>query len=293
MPELPEVTTFIAKIVEHVLNKKIIRVNVYNDKLIKNSTKQEFINFFLDESFIRINRKGKFIIFFLTNNKSFVLHLRMEGKIIFHKHNDPLLNNHNLVTWYFANDEELRYYDTRMFGTMEIYYGNPFELCPSLKKLGKEPFDDDFNWEYIKNGFLAHKKTMLKPLLLDQSIIAGIGNIYADEILFACKLNPTAFPTSLTDEDYKNIAYYTKEILLKAIKAKGTTVSSYGFDRSFHKGNYQKYLQVHTRENLPCYSCGTMIKKTTVNGRGTYYCPNCQSEIVETKQKRRMKKDKE
>lgn len=290
MPELPEVTTFIANIAKSILNKKIIAIKVYNDKLIKNASKEEFIKFFLDESFIKIKRKGKFIIFFLSNDKSFVLHLRMEGKIIYHHHNDPMLNNHNLVTWFFNDDEELRYYDTRMFGTMEIYHGDPYTQCPGLIKIGKEPFEEGFNAQYIKQAFLAHKKTMLKPLLLDQSIIAGIGNIYADEILFACKLNPTALPTSLTDNDFENIVKYTKEILLKAIKANGTTVSSYEFDRSFHSGSYQKYLKVHTRNNLPCYECNTLVKKTTVNGRGTYYCPKCQGEIVEKKKVNRHKK---
>lgn len=279
MPELPEVTTFISKISQHVLNKKIINVFVYNDKLLKNSSSKEFIDFFIGEEIKKIQRKGKYIIFFLTNNKSFVLHLRMEGKIIFHHHNDKKINNHNLVTWIFNNDEELRYYDTRMFGTMDIYYGDPYTQNAGLIKIGLEPFDSAFNWEYVRDKFLKHKKTMLKVLLLDQTIIAGIGNIYADEILFACKLNPVALPISLAEKDYKNIVYYTKEILLKAIKDKGTTIASYQFDGESHTGNYQSKLKVHRREGQKCYICKNIINKTVVNGRGTYYCSSCQDKI--------------
>ncbi|MBO7085000.1 hypothetical protein J6W20_03695 [bacterium] len=115
---------------------------------------------------------------------------------------------------------------------------------------------------------------------MDQSIIAGIGNIYASEICFACKLSPYLLPNQLTDEDYKNIVKYTKEILSDAIKYKGTTVSSYAYDSKNHAGNYQSKLKVYGRQGKPCYVCGTPIEKTEIDGRGTYFCPHCQHVII-------------
>ncbi len=288
MPELPEVTTFINNIKDKIINKKIIDIIINNNKVIKNATNKEFKEFFMNEKFLKIERKGKYFIFFLSNNKSFVLHLRMEGKIIFHLKNDPLLNSHNLVTWIFDNNEELRYYDTRLFGTMHIYYSDPYLNDKSLSKVGLEPFDDKCDLNYLKNKMQKHPKTNLKTLLLDQSIIAGIGNIYADEILFACKLNPTWTIIKLNDEDYLNIINNTKMILNNAIKANGTTVASYSFDNHFNIGKFQEQLKVHTRNNLPCYECKNLIKKTKLNGRGTYYCSSCQGEVY----KKSIKKHK-
>ncbi|MBQ5492361.1 MAG: DNA-formamidopyrimidine glycosylase [Mycoplasmataceae bacterium] len=279
MPELPEVTTFINNIKKDVLNKIINNVIVYNPKILKNANEVYFTNFFKDEVINDIQRKGKYIIFSLSHNKSFVLHLRMEGKIIFHHHDDKLLNNHNLVTWFFADNNELRYYDTRMFGTMHIYEGDAYLQDKSLKKVGLEPFQKEFNAKYLINAMKSHPKKALKTLLLDQSIIAGIGNIYADEILYACKLNPTLTISELKENDYENLVKYSIKILKNAIDNKGTTIASYVNDSKNHTGNYQNYLKVHQQKDKQCVRCLNKIKKTVVNGRGTYYCETCQGKI--------------
>ncbi|MBO6103961.1 hypothetical protein J6P04_02825 [bacterium] len=117
-------------------------------------------------------------------------------------------------------------------------------------------------------------------MLMDQSIIAGIGNIYASEICFACKLSPYLLPNQLTDQDYKELVKQTKVILSDAIKYKGTTVSSYAYDNKNHAGNYQSKLKVYGRQGKPCYVCGTPIVKTEIDGRGTYFCPHCQHVII-------------
>ena len=280
MPELPEVTTFINNLNDHVLNKKIINVVIIRDKVIKNATDEEFKKFFIGEEFTTIKRDGKYLIFFLTHNKQMVMHLRMEGKIIYDHHDDPLLNKSDWINWIFPNNEEMRYYDTRLFGAINIYSNNGYKNDPGLKKLGPEPFASEFTWEYLKEKFSHHPKIYLKQLLMDQEIIAGIGNIYASEICFACKLSPYLLPSQLTDQDYKNLVKYAKQILTDAIKYKGTTVSSYAYDSKNHAGNYQSKLKVYGRQGKPCYVCGTPIVKTDIDGRGTYFCPKCQHVII-------------
>ena len=280
MPELPEVTTFIDNLNQHVLNKKIINVVIIRDKVIKNATDEEFKKFFIGEEFTIIKRDGKYLIFFLTHDKQMVMHLRMEGKIIYDHHDDPLLNKSDWINWIFPNNEEMRYYDTRLFGAINIYTNNGYKNDPGLKKLGPEPFSSEFTWQYLKEKFAHHPKIYLKQLLMDQSIIAGIGNIYASEICFACKLSPYLLPNQLTDQDYKELVKQTKVILSDAIKYKGTTVSSYAYDNKNHAGNYQSKLKVYGRQGKPCYVCGTPIVKTEIDGRGTYFCPHCQHVII-------------
>ena len=173
----------------------------------------------------------------------------------------------------------MRYYDTRMFGTMHVYDGDASLQDKGLKKVGLEPFDENFNASYLMNAVKTHPKKALKTLLLDQSIIAGIGNIYADEILYACKLNPTSTVKDLTKKDYENLVKYTIKILKAAIDNKGTTIASYVNDSKNHTGNYQNYLKVHQQKDKKCVRCLSKIKKTVVNGRGTYYCETSQGKI--------------
>ena len=122
------------------------------------------------------------------------------------------------------------------------------------------------------------KNRAIKTVLLDQTIVSGIGNIYADEILFRCNINPLVKPKYLTNQDYKNLAKYSRQVLLEAIKYKGTTVASYKFDPN-HTGGFQSKLKVHTKAGKKCPICQTIISKIKVNGRGTYYCPKCQKLI--------------
>ena len=147
------------------------------------------------------------------------------------------------------------------------------ELGP-LKDLGYEPWSEDLTVSYLKEKY-KNKKLPIKTVLLDQSIITGIGNIYADEILFLSKINPLKKSCLLTDEELSNIIKYTRQILSEAIKKGGSTIRSYTSVNGVH-GLFQQELLVHTKENTPCKNCGTTILKIKVNGRGTYYCPNCQ-----------------
>ena len=200
----------------------------------------------------------------------------MEGKLFFHKTSEKLHQSHLMVQFKLDNGYTLGYYDTRMFGTFHVF--NSLEEANKSKELSKvavDPFDKGFNSKYLFNE-IHNIKRAIKTTLLDQSIVSGIGNIYADEILFMCKINPKRLANKVSLNDCANIVKYSRSIMEASMKHKGTTVFSYKFEQD-HSGEFQKFLKAHTKEGEKCPKCGTKIVKIKVNGRGTYYCPSCQS----------------
>ncbi|UTS71057.1 DNA-formamidopyrimidine glycosylase [Mycoplasma bradburyae] len=273
MPELPEVQTVINYLKEEIINQKINDVIVNATKLLKNSTPEEFKRFLVGESFVDIKRIGKYIIFILTNDKVLVSHLRMEGKYKINQFNADYDQRHVLVR--FKLDKfELHYHDTRRFGTFHIHSIGEYKDQDYLKKLAIDPTQEEWNWQYLKNNAIKSNRA-IKSVILDQEVVAGIGNIYADEILFLSKINPTKKANELTNKQYKDIAQNATKVLLKAIELNGTTIFSYQFKEN-HAGSYQEYLNVHLQKDKPCKVCKCLIKKTKVNNRGTYYCEKCQ-----------------
>lgn len=273
MPELPEVQTVITYLKPKLINKTITDIKVHYPKLLKNSNENEFKNFMLNETFVDIKRKGKFLIFHLSNNKVFVVHLRMEGKL-FVQPLDSKPNLPQLCAEIFLNDSVLRYYDTRKFGTFEILHDNDPEKLPSVHKLNIDAIDDKFTGEFLYNKIHKSNKK-IKTILLDQSIVAGLGNIYVNEVLFASKINPERLGKNVTLLECNEVAKNAKKILLKAIKYNGTTVHSFKVNE-LTTGGYQEFLLVHGKAKTPCPNCQTPISFTKVNGRGTYYCKKCQ-----------------
>jgi len=270
MPELPEVETVKETLKLKLLNKKIIDVDIIYPKIIEYPDIDTFKNQIKNETIIDIKRRGKWLMFEL-NNYYLLSHLRMEGKYNI-KTNEPL-NKHEHVLFKF-DDFNLRYQDTRKFGKMYLYKKDEAFNKHPLNELGKEPWDETLNVTYLEEKYKTRKKTV-KEVLLDQTIITGIGNIYADEILFLSKLNPYKKVNELNKTDLENIIKYTKETLEKAIKEGGTTIRTYTSSEGVH-GRFQQHLLVHNKENEKCTICDSIIVKTRIGGRGTYYCPNCQ-----------------
>ncbi len=270
MPELPEVETVKNTLKKQVLNKRIMLSDIYWDNIIAFPEVTEFKEKIKNQNINDILRRGKWLMFELDDY--FLLsHLRMEGKYFIRTKDDEVIK-HEHVVFRFEDDSELRYHDTRKFGKMYLVdKTNVYDSKP-LKDLGKEPWDESLDMEYLKNKYNSKP---IKLQLLDQSIIVGIGNIYADEILFLCKLNPIIPGDKLTTNDLNNIIKYTKQTLEKAIELGGTTVKSYTSSEGVH-GRFQNELLVHTKKECP--ACKNEIIKTVVGGRGTYYCPKCQEE---------------
>ena len=277
MPELPEVETVKETLKLKLIGKKIKDVKIYYDGIIAYPEIKEFSKQIKNLPIKDINRRGKWLMFDL--DKYYLLsHLRMEGKYFFKNKGDKL-DNHEHVVFSLDSNEELRYRDTRKFGKMYLIKKEDINNVGPIKDLGLEPWDTNLTKEYLKDKYKT-KKLPIKTVLLDQSIIVGIGNIYADEILFLSKLNPLIKCCDLKDDDLENIIKYTKEVLEKAIKLGGTTIRTYTSVDGVH-GRFQNELLIHGKDKGICPNCGQAIKKIRVGGRGTYYCSNCQKDIYE------------
>jgi len=271
MPELPEVETVKNGLKNKVLNKKITHCKILYNGIIAYPDTEKFIKEITNQTINDIKRRGKFLVFELEDYY-LISHLRMEGKY-FIKEPSETLSKHDHVVFTLNNKEELRYNDTRKFGKMHLVKKDELYITP-LSKLGLEPWDENLNTSYLKEKL--NKKKAIKTLLLDQSIIVGIGNIYADEILFLSRINPEIPGSNLTNKNLQDIIDNTKKVLEKAINAGGTTIHSYTAVDGI-TGKFQQELLVHSRKSEPCPSCKTEILKIVVNGRGTYYCPKCQN----------------
>lgn len=272
MPELPEVETVKETLKRQVINKKIIDVKVYYPNIIEYPSVDDFKKQIVNEKINDIQRRGKWLIFCL-DNYYLLSHLRMEGKY-FIKDIDDDINRHEHVSFVLDDGKELRYQDTRKFGRMHLIKKDELYKRKPLNELGLEPWDKELTNEYLKDKY-KNKKLPIKTVILDQSIIVGIGNIYADEVLFLSKINPLKKSYLLNNDELDNIISNTKITLEKAIEAGGTTIRSYTSSEGVH-GRFQHSLLVHNHEGDKCPVCNSIIIKIRVGGRGTYYCPNCQ-----------------
>lgn len=267
MPELPEVETVLRTLETKIKNKKIVDINILYEPIIVDDI-DYFKNKLINQSFRNFKRRGKYLLFEM-DDITLVSHLRMEGKYYILKPNEPI-DKHTHVIFILDDGYELRYRDVRKFGRMELI--DKQDNYDVFKNLGPEPFDKKFNIAYVKN-YLSNKNKPIKEVLLDQSFVAGIGNIYADEILFAIKVNPNRSTNELSEEEIKNLIKETRSILKAAIKKGGTTIRSYTSSLGV-TGLFQLSLKCHTLKKCPI--CNSDIIKTRIGGRGTYYCPNCQ-----------------
>lgn len=270
MPELPEVETVKETLKPKIINKKILNVDIYYPNIIYNGETEEFKNKIINQKINDIKRRGKWLLFEL-DNYYLLSHLRMEGKYNL-KTKSQNIEKHEHVIFTFENEEQLRYKDTRKFGKMHLVEKEMIYNVEPLSLIGLEPWD--LTLEYLSKKILIKNKP-IKTLLLDQSIIAGIGNIYADEILFLCNLHPETKGLCLTESDIINIIENTKKTLEKAILEGGTTIRTYESSEGVH-GRFQQDLLVHNKKDNNCIICNDIIKKIIVGQRGTYYCPTCQ-----------------
>ncbi len=269
MPELPEVETVRRTLLNIVKDKTIIDVSYDYEPMIKMDP-FEFIERVKKQKINDIERYGKYLVFILDHDVM-IMHMRMEGKFYIKKH-DVEISKYEHVIFSLDNGMEMRYHDTRKFGTINLCSKDEYKEVYPLNKLGDEPKDLDPNKFYK----LIHTKTApIKNVLLDQHIIAGLGNIYVDETLFLSKVKPTRKANKITKKEAYSLVESARKVLDKAINLGGTTIRSYTSSLGVH-GRFQNELNVHTKVGEPCPICGTTIIKTKVGGRGTYVCPRCQ-----------------
>ncbi len=290
MPELPEVENTVRDLRKVLVNKKIIGLWTDWPKYFK---KPENINFFKECVFNKkikdIKRRGKNILFFLADDIILLVHQKLSGHLLYgqwvFKNNKwqslkagPLKNDiHNQylrLIFFLDNKKMLALSDLRRFA--KVLCGKREEVLnlKDLKELGPEPLEKNFSFLKFKERF-KNKKGKIKFLLMDQKIISGIGNIYADEILFLSKIHPFSKAENLKEEDFKNIYQNMKKVLKKAIKLGGASVDDYRkIDGSL--GKYQEKRFVYQREGEKCYFCNSVIKRIKLNSRSSHFCPNCQ-----------------
>lgn len=265
MPELPEVEIIKRELERAVLRKRVIEIKINNPKVIKEPKGQNFVKGLKNTTIEDILRRGKLLILELSSGKSLVIHLKMTGQLIY-----PGNSKHSRVSFRLSNNKWLDFNDRRLLGELRLL--DDWRSLRFIRELGPESFD--LSADTFKR-MLADKKTKIKPLLMDQTFIAGIGNLYAAEALFRAKIHPERPSLSLSDREKEALFKGINFVLKEAIIHKGSSVDQY-VQLTGERGEYVKYHKVYDRAGEPCFVCKTPIKRITLAGRGTYFCPRCQ-----------------
>jgi len=284
MPELPEVETIKKDLVKKILQKNIIKIEVLKKNLVKNKLNY-FLNTIKNNVFLKISRIGKLIILELKNKNYLLIHLRMTGQLVYVEDNNIIAGGHNFpqidnlpnkyshIIFTFKDNSKLFFNDIRQFGYLKIVKQE--EKNRIIKKYGLDLLAHNFTIDNF-SALFKDRKSILKVVLLNQKIIAGIGNIYADEICFRAKVLPQRKINTLDQKDLVNLYKATNYIISKSLKKKGTTFNNY-CDSEGRAGNYYQYLKVYKKEKNKCLRCKKgIIVKILAAGRGTRYCPFCQ-----------------
>ena len=280
MPELPEVETVRRGLHELTINRPIQggdvllpRTLAYPDDI------EQFWQGITDTAIASWQRRGKYLLAELKDKSQpagwLGVHLRMTGQLLWVQQ-DSTLQKHTRIRLFFPEDWELRFVDTRTFG--KFWYVPPAtkveSIITGLQKLGPEPLEEDFSLEYFAEK-LHNRRRLIKTLLLDQAIVAGIGNIYADEALFKSGIKPDTVAADLNSQQIKRLHASIVDVLQTSIDKGGTTFSDF-LNLLGVSGNYGDSALVYGRKGQPCRVCGTAIEKVKLGGRSSHFCPNCQ-----------------
>jgi len=282
MPELPEVETIARDLHQHLAGWAIVGVTVREPRSIEGLTPQEFSERLTGQRIRGVGRRAKYIVVELDSGDRLLVHLRMTGRLLLRSPDDPLDKHTHVVldlepgcqTQSAPAATQLRFVDTRKFGRLRL--AAPQHLADLNGRLGPEPLLDDFTPQVL-GELLRGRRTRLKPFLLDQRRLAGLGNIYADESLFAAGLHPEREARSLTPDEVARLHAAIRQVLAAAIGNRGTSLSDAEYrDATGEKGRHLEHLAVFRRTGQPCPRCGTAIERIRLGGRSTHFCPRCQ-----------------
>ncbi len=275
MPELPEVETVVSGLKKRICGKIINRIEVLEEMVLGYPPEVEVFCNGLRESRIEdLDRRGKYIIIELCRNRKLIVHLRMTGKLLIRK-NDAPPEKYTRVIFRFKYKEALFFNNMRKFGRLYLINDDEEDKAGSFSRLGPEPFDEDFTPEYLKQ-ILNGRKASIKSVLLDQSNVAGLGNIYSDEALYRAGIKPIKPAGKLDNGEIKSLYGAIIDVLEAGIKYSGTSFSDY-VNALGESGDFQEKLNVYGREGEECPFCGSRIEKCKVSGRSSHYCSRCQS----------------
>jgi formamidopyrimidine-DNA glycosylase len=272
MPELPEVETIRQQLIKKIKDKKIKKVEVKLPRMI-NVAVSQFEKVVSGAKISNIRRRAKLLIVDLLNGWSIIIHLKLTGQLIYNG-KEGIGKPHIVCT--FSDGHELKYYDFRLFGWAKLVKTSEVEKFLEKEKFGPEPLDKNFTLEVFKNLLNKKPRAKIKPLLMDQTFIAGVGNVYAQEACFYAKVLPTRQVGTLTLREIKDLYEGLIKILKKSIGHKGSSIDTY-VDVSGERGGYVPFLKVYGRAGEKCTrGDGGIIKQIKLAGRGTCFCPKCQ-----------------
>lgn len=273
MPELPEVETVVRTLRPNLKGREIKQIEIRHEDVIHHPGAAEFIGRLQGCTIAELSRRGKYICMTLDDGQLLAAHLRMTGRLLYADPKQELLP-HTHVIMDLSDGGQLRYADVRRFGGFWLLGKNEEDTVTGMQHLGVEPLSPEFSAEYLMSR-LARRACPVKNGILDQSVIAGLGNIYADETLFAARVRPDRLCRSLADEEWQRIADVIPPILEAAIANRGTTFSDF-LDGTGREGENVYFLRAYGRYGQPCKDCGAVMEKTRIGGRGTCFCPCCQ-----------------
>ncbi len=293
MPELPEVETIKNDLEKKIVGTKIVSADALWPDIVKDIPFEVFSRQVQGAEIINVSRRAKNLIIKLSGGLNLLIHLKMTGHFMIAEDSAEIseegkwlkTGNPNLkedrqnqfirIVFHLDNGKILAMSDMRKFAYIKLV--DDKELNDFLDGYGPEPFSPEFTEEKLASIFKS-KNIAAKKVLMDQSLIAGIGNIYADEILWASRVHPLSVSSKLSDKDTKEIYKNIKKVLKLAIERRGTSTSDFR-DTDGKKGSYGDLRNVYRRTDLPCPMCGGPVERITVGGRGTHFCPRCQKEI--------------
>ena len=272
MPELPEVTVISEDVAALALGREVLRAAVFRPD-VTNVEPEEFTERLVGRKLRGTGRRGKIIVLDFGEVVGLV-HLVISGRVLrLPRWEEP--DRMNTAVLEFGGEGPLVLAFTRLWlGYFDLYEPGKEDEHPLIRRLGPDPFSEGFTTRYLEEAFRG-RRASVKGLLLDQSVVAGLGNIYVDEVLFAARVHPTRKAATLTPGEIRKLHAATRDILRRAIESRGTTFDSY-HDAFGETGRFQRELKVFTRAGKPCPVCGTQIVKSRVAGRGTHACPSCQ-----------------
>lgn len=287
MPELPEVETIRRGLRALLLGHTVMRVDSDMPKSFPNAGEDVRV-FLLGAEITDVRRRAKVLMIDLSSGYTLVTHPKMTGQLVFRSKDvrfgaghpsDSLVgelpDRSTRVTMTFTDGSKLFFNDQRKFGWMRLIPTSEVPNIDFMRRVGPEPLEADFTWQVLRDRLQRRKNTTIKAALLDQSVIAGVGNIYADESLWGAKIHPSRLVRTLTDSDFRKLHDALVDVLHLSIDKGGSTDKNY-VDAEGKKGSYLSFARVFRRQGQPCPRCGTTIIKTRVAGRGTHLCPHCQ-----------------
>jgi formamidopyrimidine-DNA glycosylase len=275
MPELPEVEHVVRALRRAVLGRQIVATEIHLPKLIAPTSPAVFKSRLKGSRISGLGRRGKFILIELDSGKMLVVHLRMSGKFLVLTPDDSL-PPHAHAVFYLDDERRLVFRDQRQFGVMRLVAHSRLSKTKGISKLAPEPFSEDFSVNYLKET-LAKSRRTLKTLLLDQTKVVGLGNIYAAEALFRSGINPFKTASDLSTRRVERLHQAIRDVLRAAVSGSSTSRLNLENPNGFSYGEaFGRAWQVYEREGDACFKCGTRIRRLTHGGRSTYWCPRCQ-----------------